>query len=554
MASAIEEQLIKIKRDSEEREVKRRADELGLDYLDLSMKTIDDKALETLSKTDAEAAQVIPVELKGQNLVVAIIDPKNNKTQEVLSGLKSKGFNLVIYLSSLSSIRKAWKGYDALPKKQGEITGEINVKEKNLEDLARKLTSLKIIKEEISSFNISQQPIGDVLEIILAGAVTTKSSDIHFEPNVDKIRIRYRIDGILNTIIDDLPPASYKSLLSRIKLLTGLKIDIGGKAQDGRFSIAFGDKDIELRVSVVPSEYGETVVMRVLDPNAINISLKELGLREDDLEIVMREIQEPNGMILNTGPTGSGKTTTLYSFLKQRHSSEIKIVTIEDPIEYNIEGIEQTQVNEEKGYTFSNGLSAIMRQDPDVILVGEIRDNETANTAIQSALTGHLVFSTVHANEAAGSIPRLLDLDVKPTSVGPALNMIMAQRLVRKLCDDCKQRVEVDDEMRVKVAHLLSSLPERVDRVRYQTPILFKEVGCDKCNQTGYKGRVGIFELLQVKKEIESLIEKEASETQLQEFALKQGMVTMQQDGLLKMLMGITTLDEVKTATGSLNF
>ena len=554
MASAIEEQLVKIKRDSEERDIKRKADELGLDYLDLSTKVISNTALETLSKDVAEAAQVIPVELKGQDLALAVTDLKNNKTQEVVSDLKSKGFNLVFYLSSKSSIKEALKSYDNLPKKRGEITGEVDVKESNLEEIAKKLTNLKTITEEIESFNTNQQPIGNVLEMILAGAITAKSSDIHFEPSIDRIKIRYRIDGVLNTIVNDFSTSLYKSLLSRIKLLTGLKIDISGKSQDGRFSIAFGDKNVELRVSILPSEHGETVVMRVLDPDSINISLEDLGLRKDDLDIVTIEIQEPNGMILNTGPTGSGKTTTLYSFLKQRHSSKIKIITIEDPIEYNIEGIEQTQVNEEKGYTFSNGLSAVMRQDPDVILIGEIRDAETANTAIQSALTGHLVFSTVHANEAAGSIPRLLDLNVKPTSIGPALNMIMAQRLVRKLCENCKKQTEVDDEIRVKIAHLLAILPERVDKVSYQTPNLFEAVGCEKCSQTGYKGRVGIFELLQVKQEIESLIEKEASETELQEFALKQGMVTMQQDGLLKVLTGITTLEEIKAATGSLNF
>ena len=554
MASAIEEQLVKIKRDSEERDTKRKAEELGLDYLDLSTKMVTNEALETLSKKDAEAAQIVPVELKGQGLVIAIVNPKNNKTQETLSSLKGKGFNLTLYLSSHSSIKEAQKNYDTLPKKQRDITGEFNVEEKNLEELAKKLINLEVITKEIQDFNLNQKPIGNVLEVILAGAVTTKSSDVHFEPGIDNIKIRYRIDGILNTIVEDFPLSSYKSLLSRIKLLTGLKIDVGGRAQDGRFSIVFGDKDVELRVSIVPSEHGETVVMRVLDPDAINISLEGLGLRKDDLEIVMSEIKEPNGMILNTGPTGSGKTTTLYSFLKQRYSSEIKIITIEDPIEYNIDGMEQTQVNEERGYTFSNGLSAIMRQDPDVILVGEIRDSETANTAIQAALTGHLVFSTVHANEAAGSIPRLLDLNIKPTSIGPALNMIMAQRLVRKLCESCKKQTEVDDEMRVKIAHLLSALPERVDKVSYQTPTFFEEVGCEKCNQTGYKGRIGIFELLQVKQEIESLIEKQASETELQEFALKQGMVTMQQDGLLKVLTGITTLEEIRAATGSLNF
>ncbi|OGY67028.1 MAG: hypothetical protein A3H63_01215 [Candidatus Harrisonbacteria bacterium RIFCSPLOWO2_02_FULL_45_10c] len=302
-------------------------------------------------------------------------------------------------------------------------------------------------------------------------------------------------------------------------------------------------------MAVAPSEFGEVIVMRVLDPDAINLSLNDLGLRADDREIIEAELKRPNGMILNTGPTGSGKTTTLYAFLKHKRTSEIKIITIEDPIEYHLEGIEQTQVKVEANYTFGNGLRSIMRQDPDVILIGEIRDKETSEIAIQAALTGHLVFSTVHANEAAGAIPRLVDLGVKPSSIGPALNLIIAQRLVRRLCEACKVK-DANADFKKKLEEVVKKLPAHVKKDEYKNITLYKVKGCKKCNDLGYKGRVAIYELLQISKEIEVLMSKGGGEIEIQEFALRQGMVTMQQDGLLKIINGLTTLSEVENVTG----
>jgi type II secretory ATPase GspE/PulE/Tfp pilus assembly ATPase PilB-like protein len=295
-------------------------------------------------------------------------------------------------------------------------------------------------------------------------------------------------------------------------------------------------------------------VLRILDPDSISIELSSLGLRPDDLAIVSREISKPNGLILNTGPTGSGKTTTLYAFLKKMNSPEIKIITLEDPIEYKIEGIEQTQTDTEAGYTFANGLRAIVRQDPDVILVGEVRDLETADIALQAALTGHMVFSTLHTNDAVGAVPRLVNLGAKVTSIGPALNLVIAQRLVRKLCVRCKKSREITADLKAKIDEFLNKLPPRVDRTPYQTPTIFEPVGCAECGGFGYRGRVGIFEFLEGGPDLEELILKEASEFSLKKLAIRQGMVTMQEDGLLKILRGETSREEVEDTTGHIDW
>jgi len=433
-------------------------------------------------------------------------------------------------------------------RKEVEEREEQRQKER-LEELRQRLTSLDLVKREIASFDFQNQPIAFLADIIFAGAVANRVSDIHFEPEAEAIKIRYRIDGLLNdltTISSDY----YKLLLSRLKLLANLKLNVTDRPQDGRFSLAFAQKDIEVRASLVPSEYGETLVLRLLDPQSI-LNLEDLGMRPDDLAMVNEELAAPNGMILNTGPTGSGKTTTLYAFLKKKQTPGIKIITIEDPIEYHLEGVEQTQVVADGDYNFANGLRAILRQDPDVILIGEIRDQETAAIAIQAALTGHLVFSTVHANEAAGAIPRLLDLEAKTTSIGPALNLVMAQRLVRQLCADCKKPKTITAELQEQLEKILSTLPSRVDKSKVQDVKLFDPAGCNSCNHTGYQGRIGIFELLRVGSEVEALIEKQASETEIQQLAIsRQAMVTMQQDGFYKATQGITTLEEVEAATG----
>lgn len=542
--------LEKSRREAEERDAERRAVKAGSLYINLAAQPVETDALELVPEERAREAQVAAVEKKSDKVVFVAYDPKSPKAKEIIQELESKGLKLKVFTVSLTSLQRAWDFYKYVSKKVAPITGRIDVDKERVSGLMEKLTTLPSVKEAIEGFDFRKFPTAQILEIVLAGALSNRASDIHFEPSRSDVRLRYRIDGDLHDVMDNIKTAIYNHLVSRIKLLSNLKLNVRDEAQDGRFTIGLGKKEIEIRVAVAPSEFGEVIVMRVLDPEALNLSLNDLGLRKDDLKIIEAELKRPNGMAVNTGPTGSGKTTTLYAFLKHKRSPEIKIITIEDPIEYHLEGIEQTQVNPEANYTFANGLRSLMRQDPDIILIGEIRDRETSEIAIQAALTGHLVFSTIHANQASGAIPRLIDLGVKPTSIGPALNLIIAQRLVKRLCENCKVKEKADSGAKDKFKKFIDSLPERVDRNDYKEIALYKPKGCAQCGGIGYRGRIAIYELLQVTKEIESLMNKQAGEIEIQEFATKQGMVTMQQDGILKVAAGITTIDEVEKVTG----
>jgi type II secretory ATPase GspE/PulE/Tfp pilus assembly ATPase PilB-like protein len=424
-------------------------------------------------------------------------------------------------------------------------------------ELEKELTSLQKVSEAVSKFLVGAPQTGEVINVVLAGALTNRASDVHFETaDGGNARLRYRIDGVLQTVIEGIPKDLYHLILLRIKLLCNLRLNINTISQDGAFGIKLGNLEIELRVAISPSEFGEAIVMRILDPRSIQITMEQLGFRPDDLAIVKEELKAPNGMILNTGPTGSGKTTTLYAFLRTLATSEVKIITIEDPIEYHLAGIEQTQVNERVGYTFAGGLRSMMRQDPDMILVGEIRDQETAQIALQAALTGHVVFSTLHTNSSAGVIPRLLDLGAQPVSIGPALNLVIAQRLVRKLCEKCKVEEGIAS-YKEKIAKFLEELPERVDKTPYQNVekiFVAKDGGCEACHSTGYKGRCGIYELLRIDDSFETLISGRAGEGEIEKFSKTKGIVLLQQDGILKVLAGLTSLEEVESVTGPISW
>ncbi|MDD5547913.1 MAG: GspE/PulE family protein [Candidatus Pacebacteria bacterium] len=546
--------LFKGRREAEERDAQRRALKLGHPYLNLATLPVETDAIELISEEEARKNKIVAVEKKGNQAVIAAYDTGEQGAAAQIKKWEDAGLKLKIFVVSLSSLERAWDFYKYSIKATAPMTGRIDISKERIAELIGKLKKLESVKEAISNFDYRKLPTGQVLEIVLAGALANRASDIHFEPEEKTVKLRYRVDGDLKDVMGDLVPNIYTHLISRIKLLSNLKINVRDEAQDGRFTIGLGTKEIELRVAIAPSEFGEVVVMRVLDPETIGLELAQLGLRKDDLVIVQEELEKPNGMILNTGPTGSGKTTTLYAFLKSKRSPEIKIVTIEDPIEYHLDGIEQTQVNPEAKYTFANGLRSIMRQDPDSILIGEIRDKETAEIAIQAALTGHLVFSTIHANNAAGAIPRLVDLGVKPTSIGPALNLIIAQRLIKRLCEKCKQKEKIEADMKTKLESFVKSLSGRVDKNDYKEINIYNPKGCDICGGSGYKGRVAIYELLRVSKELEALMMKGAGEIEIQEFALGQGMVTIQQDGILKVISGITTFDEVKKITGPIEF
>jgi len=412
----------------------------------------------------------------------------------------------------------------------GEITGKVKISQQNIKNISD-------LRNKIES--VSSKKATDLLEVILNGAVELEASDIHIEPQEQKARIRVRIDGILQdaALIDKEPHAA---LLSRIKLLARIKLNVESRPQNGRFSL-ISSSSIEIRASTLPTEKGESIVLRILNPKSL-VEIEALGLRKNLLELFRKEIERPNGMIIVTGPTGSGKTTALYSFLKRIQKPEIKIITIEDPVEYRLKGVSQTQIQKKKGYDFASGLKSIMRQDPDVILVGEIRDPETVKTALQAALTGHLVLTTLHTNDAAGTISRMISLGAKPSNIGPAINLAVAQRLVRKICKKCGKLKKPSAQELQKIKFALKKVPKNIR--------ILSARGCKYCNSTGYRGRIGIFEAFVIDDEMEKFILTSPSIAALRKMAIKRGMTTIRHDGFIKVLDGITTIDEVERVVG----
>jgi type II secretory ATPase GspE/PulE/Tfp pilus assembly ATPase PilB-like protein len=375
----------------------------------------------------------------------------------------------------------------------------------------------------------------------MAGALSLEASDIHLEPEAEFVRMRYRLDGVLHEIFT-IDNHTYALISSRIKLLSGLKLNLKDIAQDGRFSIVVDEREIEIRTSVLPGNYAETIVMRLLDPSTIALSMQKLGFDDYFMSILNKEIHKPNGMILNTGPTGSGKTTTLYAFLSAVHTPEIKVVTIEDPVEYHLDGIVQTQVN--KDYSFAQGLRSTLRQDPDVIMIGEIRDPEVATTAVQAALTGHLVFSTLHTNNAAGTFPRLIDLGIDAEILGSSINIAMAQRLVRKLCEKCRVATPITGMQKNLVDRLLTEIPHPEDLPKNRD-IMWQARGCEACAHIGYKGRVAVVEAIIMDPTIENILRGSPTEREIWIAAKHQHIRSMAQDGIVKVLKGVTSYDEL---------
>lgn len=553
MGKALDEKLLVLRRDAEERDAQRRAEQLGLPYLDLAKAPFQVDALKFVPEEDAKAARVAMIQAKSTHLTLAAYDASTDAVKKIVERLQKEHYKVDVLIGSLSGLQHLWESYQYLPKEQPQITGVFEVSKVRIDELEPKLATLAGIATAIGKFDFKTAKTADILDIILLGALMNRASDIHFEPEERAVRIRYRVDGLLHDVVTDFGRDVYGHVLSRFKLLSGLKLNITGEPQNGRYSIKLPDsKEIEIRVSTAPSQFGETIVMRALYQDALSMSLEDLGLRSDDLAIVREELKAPNGMILNTGPTGSGKTTTLYVFLRAEQTPELKIITIEDPIEYHLNGIEQTQVDRGAKYDFASGLHSIVRQDPDIILVGEVNDKETAEIAIQAALTGHLVFSTVHANNAPAAIPRLIDLGIKPSSIGPALNLVIAQRLLRRLCPHCKTAQHVDEALRATLKKLFAALPKRVVKPKLEDIKLYAPKGCEKCGGLGYKGRVGVFELFRIDEKVEQAIHDDASEAALHAMAKAQGMTTMQEDGALKAIAGMTSLAEVEAATGRL--
>jgi type IV pilus assembly protein PilB len=525
----------------------------GVQPINLQSMVIDNNALRSISEKEAISLEIAPFKLVGRNLHIAVRSPQPEKLESLTTYFTSHEFTPHFYMASLASLEKAWERYKEISYASESKMGTVTISGDALKKIMVGINNIEDIKKAISEIEKDKtHTTSHILELVLAGAIAIDASDIHFEPEENTIRLRFRLDGVLHEVME-LPPFVHKFINSRIKLISGLKITNSSIAQDGRFSIFLDENEINLRVSIMPGAYGESIVLRILNPKSIRVKLEDMGIEPNLYQIFMDEIKKPNGLILLTGPTGSGKTTTLYSFLQKIYSEEVKIITIEDPIEYHLPGISQTQTDSEKGYTFLEGLRSALRQDPDVIMVGEIRDSETAKTAVESALTGHLVFSTLHTNNAAGVIPRLIDLDVNPKILVSALSLSIAQRLVRKLCNDCKKEKEITEGEKNVIKKIYeTALSNGKDFINYGIDInapmtSYTATGCDKCNNTGYKGRMGIFEAIQNDAKIEEIIIKNPSEREIKEVAGKQGSLSMREDGVIKVLKGITSLEEVQS-------
>lgn len=516
----------------------------GIDYIDLTRVSINTDALRLVPESKAREVEVAPFNKVGKKLSVAVRSPNKQAAKDIVSELTDQGYVVSLYMVSLQSLTRAWDMYKDLSFAIETKAGQLDIKGDEIHKLLKRLTNLddvKVLIEEILEMKKSDR-ISRILEIILAGAIFTNASDAHIEPEENHVRLRYRLDGVLVDVLE-FDIETYKLILSRIKLISGLKLNIKKAAQDGRFSISIEEENTEVRTSILPDAYGESIVMRLLNLKMIKLPLEKLGIEKRLFDILVREIKKPNGMILITGPTGSGKTTTLYAILRIIHNPEIKIITIEDPIEYHLPGIVQTQVDK-KNYTFSLGLRSALRQDPDVIMVGEIREAEVADTAIQSALTGHLVFSTLHTNNAAGSFPRLINFGINSKIIGSAVNISIAQRLIRRLCTDCKKEVTPKDSERETINRVLDSIV-RKEHIPGKVDTIWQAEGCEQCNHSGYKGRIGIYEAIIVDEAIEKLITENPSEREITRAARQQGILMMRQDGILKMLDGITSFEEL---------
>lgn len=523
-------------------------------YIDLTKVMIENDALKTVPEDEAREIEVAPFNISAKKILIAVHAPQRMEVLNLKKTLERKGYKVIYFMASKKSLEKVWDRYQEVSKAEKLKAGSLSISGETLLKTAEKIKKLEDIEKEVTSISdkTATHKISKIIEIIFAGAIALKASDVHIEPHEDFVQVRIRLDGILHEVLQ-IDHKTYNFINSRIKLISGLKLS-KNQAQDGRFSIWLNEFEVSMRTSVIPGAYGEGIVMRLLNPQSIMVQMEDLGIEKKLFTIIEKEISKPNGLIVITGPTGSGKTTSLYTFLQRIYSPEIKILTIENPIEYHLEGITQTQTDHKKGYGFLEGLRSALRQDPDVIMVGEIRDGETAKIAVESSLTGHMVFSTLHTNNAAGTVPRFIDLGVNPKILASALSLAIAQRLVRKLCVHCKVKREVTEEEEKIVRTILKNADSLgKDLASYgvksdQKIELWKPVGCAKCNNIGYKGRIGIYEAILSDDSIIEIMPMNPSEDEIKAVASKQGILDMKEDGLVKAVAGITTIEEVKKA------
>ncbi len=520
--------------------------ELGVPYLYKVPKKIDKNVLNLIPENVAAKYEMVAFEKENDLLKVAMVNTQDIEALNILRFISgNENLRIEIYLTNSDRIKEVLVNYSN-PEKVVEEAAE-SLEEEKFAGKDKEMDGEKI--KEI----IQDAPVSKLVEVILKHAVEGRASDIHIEPVDDKYRVRFRVDGILHSSLT-LPKGVGKAVVARVKILSNLKIDEQRKPQDGRFQVKDNGKITDFRVSTFPVIEGEKTVMRVLDRSKGAFDLESLGLRGRNYEVFQKRIRDPYGIILITGPTGSGKSTTLYGFLKILNQEERNIVTLEDPVEYYISGINQSQIKPEIGYTFANGLRSILRQDPNVIMVGEIRDSETAELTIHAALTGHLVFSTLHTNNAIGALPRLFDMGVEPFLLSSSIRIVAAQRLVRRICEHCKEEAEVSDRMDSEIKKELEGIGGE-ELKKYGVDLskkikIYQGKGCEECGNLGYQGRIAIYEVLEVNDEIKEIItEKGANEKEIEDNAKKEGMISMRQDGILKVLVGITTLSEIDRVT-----
>ena len=525
-----------------------KAEILGVQLRRIDVQEISLKALELIPEDSARYYRMVPLQRTADALEVGMLSPDDSKAQEALKFLARQG-NFSYKLSLISPAT-----FEAVMKQYRNLKREVTKALEELEDELKQATAKEGKEEQGPGRIIEEAPITKMVAVMVRNAVEAKASDIHIEPTRKELRVRFRSQGQLHSSLT-LPLRVHPAVLARIKILSGMRIDETRIPQDGRFSTSVDTRTIDFRVSTFPTSLGEKVAIRVLDPDVGLQTLEALGLEGENLTKFKQALRKPYGLVLVTGPTGSGKTTTLYTGLRLLNREEVNIVSLEDPVEYFIEGVNQSQMRPELGYDFAQGLRQILRQDPDVIMVGEVRDEETASLVIHAALTGHIVLSTLHTNNAIGVIPRLVDMGIEKYLIPAALNLMVAQRLVRRLCPDCRKRTELKKELAAllikEIEKASPSFQKRVaPHIQAGDIFVFHAVGCKKCGESGYVGRVALFEVLVMTENLESLILKEPSEAMIDHEAKTQGMVTLFQDGIAKVLDGVTTIEEVLRITG----
>lgn len=528
--------------EEEERYVQQMAPTLGYGYVYLRGYSINPEAIPLIKEKRAHELQVVAFDIKQKRISLAAKQPNSASVQGLVQELTMRKYTVELFMCSTQSLEHAWKRYADVTTSNAEKKGVLEIDPVTIKQLTSKITQVadvSVLLTNINTINNSRR-ISETIELLFAGALALRASDIHIEPEGPIVRVRYRFDGVLHDIVD-VDTYIYERMLSRLKLLSGMTLNTKKVAQDGRFTFDTGEKKVEVRSSIIPGAKSESIVMRILDPTVASFSMENLRLNKHITAAIKEQLKKPNGLIITTGPTGSGKTTALYAFLREAHTEGVKIITIENPVEYKLDGIVQTQVEDD--YTFANGLRAILRQDPDTIMIGEIRDLEVAETAIHAAQTGHLVFTTLHTNSAAAGFARLIAMGISPRSFGTAVNIMLGQRLVRVLCEQCKQPYEAPPEEVSLVNTVAKTHP---DKLVIASPLtLYKANGCSACGNTGFSGRAAIFEGVIMDQAVEEAVIRDPREHIIAEAAQTQNLPSMAADGIEKVLNGITAIDEL---------